>query len=107
MAATALVNFDLDNAERAIQALDAAGLPPNVAMWAKLPDYENWRLVIASDKLDQDSLRVAYSQINDALRKAGIPIHLQPTILMLAMKRPIIQDISKRHLSIASSKSAT
>jgi hypothetical protein len=95
MAAAALVNFDLDNAEKAIQALDAAGLTPNVAVWAKLPDYENWRLLIASDKLDQDSPLAAYGQISDALRAAGIPIHRQPTILMLPMRRPLIQELRR------------
>ena len=33
--------------------LIGTGKTPNVALWAKLPDYEDWRLVIASDRLDQ------------------------------------------------------
>lgn len=95
MAATALVNFDFDNSERAIQALDDAGLAPKVALWTKLPDYENWRLVIASDKLNQDSPLAAYGQINSALRAAEIPIHRQPSILMLPMRRPLIQELRR------------
>jgi hypothetical protein len=95
VAATALVNFDLDNSEKAIQALDDAGLAPNVALWAKLPDYENWRLVIASDKLDQDSPLAAYGQIDSALRAASIPVHRQPSILMLPMRRPMIQELRR------------
>jgi len=73
MGTKTIVNYDIENAERAIHALDAAGLTPNIALWAKLPDYENWRLVIASDKLDQDSPLAAYGQIDSALRAASIP----------------------------------
>ena len=46
-----LVNFDIENGKEVIDALDREGKAPNVALWAKLPDYENWRLVIASDRL--------------------------------------------------------
>lgn len=75
MATAALVNFDIDNGREVIDALDRAGKSPNVAMWAKLPDYENWRLIIASNDLDQSSSRSGYSQINAAMDAAGIPIH--------------------------------
>jgi hypothetical protein len=93
MAATALVNFDFDNAENAIQALDAAGREPNVALWAKLPDYESWRLVIASDKLDQESPSAGYQQIGDALDTANIPIHRQPAILLRPMQSAMIREL--------------
>jgi len=50
-----LVNFDIENGKEVIDALDREGKTPNVALWAKIPDYEDWRLVIASDKLNQFS----------------------------------------------------
>lgn len=53
MGAPTLVTFDIENGERVVDALDKAGKAPNVAIWAKLPDYEDWRLVIASERLDQ------------------------------------------------------
>jgi hypothetical protein len=80
MAATTLVSFDLENAERAVRALDSAGIEPDVALWAKLPDYESWRLIIASHKLDQDSPKAGYGQILDALSQAEIPVQRQPAI---------------------------
>ena len=93
MAATALVNFDFDSAEMAIRALDAAGRDPDVALWAKLPDYESWRLVIASTKIDQDSPLAGYRQINEALERASIPVHRQPTILLRPMRSPMIKEL--------------
>ena len=66
-----LVSFDIENGQKVIDALDRDGKTPNVALWAKLPDYENWRLVIASDRLDQSSSRLGYTEINAAIRKAG------------------------------------
>jgi hypothetical protein len=45
-----LVNFDIENGKEVIDALDREGKSPNVALWAKIPDYEDWRLVIASDE---------------------------------------------------------
>ena len=53
MGTETLVSFDIENGKEVIDALDRDGKNPNVALWAKLPDYESWRLVIASDRLDQ------------------------------------------------------
>ena len=96
MGTETLVSFDIENGSNAIQALDAAGRDPNVALWAKLPDYEDWRLVIASDQLDQESQFTAYSQINEAMEKAGIPAHREPTIFMRPMNDPMIQALRSR-----------
>lgn len=85
----ALVNFDIENGQKVIDALDQDGKTPNVALWAKLPDYESWRLVIASDRLDQSSLS-GYSEINSAIRKAGIPINRKPSIFWRPMDKPFI-----------------
>ncbi|MGO9337787.1 MAG: hypothetical protein ACLPY1_09790 [Terracidiphilus sp.] len=93
MGTATLVNYDIENGQQVIDALDQAGKAPNVALWAKLPDYENWRLVLASDRLDQSSPFVGYSEINEAIDKAGIPMHRQPTILLRPMDNPFIQEL--------------
>jgi len=85
MGTPTLVTFDIENGERVVDALDKAGKAPNVALWAILPDYEDWRLVIASDRLDQSSEFSGYSEINEAIRKAGIPFHRKPTIFLRPM----------------------
>jgi len=93
MAPATLVNLDIEDGMRVIEALDAAGNAPQVALWAKLQDYENWRLVLASDRLDQESEFNAYTEINKAIDKAGIPIHRQPGLLLRKMKNPFIQAL--------------
>jgi hypothetical protein len=101
MGTPALVSFDIEDGEKVVDALDRAGLSPNVALWAKLPDYEDWRLVIASDHLDQSSSRSGYSEINDAIRLAGIPIHRKPTIFMRPMNNPMIQALRSAYASMS------
>jgi prophage tail gpP-like protein len=70
MGAQALLCFDIENGEKVVDALDKAGKPPNVAIWAKLPDYEDWRLVIASDRLDQSS---EFQVIRRSMRQSARP----------------------------------
>ena len=101
MAPAALVNLDIELGDRVVKALDEDGKALNVALWAKLPEFENWRLVIASDRLDQDSPRSGYSQVDEALDKAGIRFPGLPPLALLPMKRPFIQALRR---SFASAK---
>lgn len=90
---TALVSFDIENGKEVLKALDEDGKTPKVALWAKIPDYEDWRLVIASDRLDQSSSFSGYTEINAAMTKAGIPIHRRPTISLRPMENPMIRAL--------------
>lgn len=89
----ALVNFDIENGKDVIDALDRDGKSPNVALWAKLPEYEDWRLVIASDRLSQSGSLDGYSQINSAMEKARIPISRRPKISLRSMSKPFIKTL--------------
>lgn len=93
MAPAALVNFDIENGQQIIDTLDRAQKSPSVALWAKLPDYENWRLVLASACFDGESQLSAHSAINKIIDKADIPIHRQPAILLRPMNNPMIQKL--------------
>ena len=101
MDTSTLVSYDIENGKEAVDALDKDGKGPNVALWAKLPDYENWRLVIASDRIDQSSSRTGYSEINAALEKAGIPIRREPSIFLRPMDNPLIRDLRRTFASAA------
>ena len=92
---SALVSFEIENGKEVVDALDNAGQTPLVALWAKLPEYEDWRLVIASDKLDQASQLKAYEQILSAIRKAGIPSHRKPIIYLESINAPFIQALRR------------
>lgn len=95
MGSIALVSLDIEDGDKVVKALDEIGKTPVVALWAKLPDYENWRLVIASDKINQESLQEGYRQVNEALDKAQIPVHRQPTILLRPLRSPMIQELRR------------
>lgn len=104
MAPATLVNFDIENGDSVINALDRAGKAPNVALWAKLPDYENWRLVLASDKLDQLSPFAGNSEINEAVKAAHIPIHRLPTILLRPVNSPMIKALRRAFANAAETR---
>ena len=90
---TALVSFDIEKGKEVIEALDRAGKAPKVALWAKLPEYEDWRLVIASDRLSQSGSLFGYSQINAAILEAGIPPSKRPSISLRPMDKPFIKAL--------------
>jgi hypothetical protein len=96
-----LVNFDIENGKEVIDALDRDGKTPNVALWAKIPDYEDWRLVIASDQLDQTSSLSGYTEINEALKRAGFPFRRKPTISLRTMDKPFIKALRRTFASAA------
>jgi hypothetical protein len=95
----ALVSFDIENGNSVIEALDRDGKNPNVALWAKLSDYGDWRLVIASEHLDQPSSMPGYEGINEATRKAGISYRKRPTIYWRPMDTPFIKALRQRFSS--------
>jgi hypothetical protein len=101
MAPATLVSYDIENGKEVIDALDKDGKTPNVALWAKLPDYEDWRLVIASDRLDQSSALSGYEEINAAMKKAGISYRKRPAIYWRPMNKPFIEALRR---SFASAK---
>ena len=89
----ALVNFDIENGEKVVEALDRDGKEPKVALWAKLPEYEDWRLVIASDRIVQTGSLYPYAQINKAMERAGIPISKRPKVFLRPMDKPFIKAL--------------
>ena len=89
----ALVNFDIESGEKVIQALDRDGKEPKVALWAKLPEYEDWRLVIASDRIVQTGSLYPYAQVNTAMEKAGISISNRPKVFLRPMDKPFIKAL--------------
>lgn len=91
----ALVSFDIENGKEVIDALDHADKAPKVALWAKLPQYEDWRLVIASDRLSQTGSLDGYSQLNSALEQNGIKLRNRPPILLRPMSKPFIRALRK------------
>ena len=62
---------------------------------AFLSEYEDWRLVLASRKLDKENLFQKYMLVNRATDEAGIGIHRVPVILILKMTDPFIRELRR------------
>jgi hypothetical protein len=90
-----LVSFDIETGKGIVDALDRDEKSPKVALWAKLPEYDDWRLVIASDRLNQTSSLSGYEEVGSSLEKAGIPFLKQPTIFLRPIASPFIQALRK------------
>jgi hypothetical protein len=98
---TALVSFDIESGQRVIQALESDGIVPDVALWAVLPQYEDWRLVIASKYLNQKSLLESYGIINASMRKAKFTLLTEPTVFFCRMDEPLIEGLRSAFASVA------
>jgi hypothetical protein len=76
MGKTSLVGYEMETGSKILQILDEAGLQVKVALWAILPEYEEWRLVLFSRKFDAAGLTDAYGLIHKALDGAAFPVEL-------------------------------
>jgi hypothetical protein len=66
---TTLVEQDMKDGRKLIQALDKAGFPIEAALWYYLTESEVWRLMIASPRVDQRSSREASTFVQSVLAK--------------------------------------
>lgn len=90
-----LVTPDIGSGSTIIQALDDAGMKVNVALWAVLPEYEDWRLVLSSSAFDSSNPLKAYEAVGDVLRKRGIREYQLPPFMILRMKDPLVSGLRK------------
>ena len=90
---TALVSVDLEKGGEILRILDDAGLNVKVALWAYLPEYEDWRFIVASRKLDEVGEFRAYGLIRKALDKDGITVEETPLIMIMNMSERFIKSL--------------
>ncbi|MGC9950044.1 MAG: hypothetical protein ABSF64_27070 [Bryobacteraceae bacterium] len=90
-----LVSIDLDTGAEILRILDEANLKASVALWARLEEYNNWRLVLASRRFDAAGPLEAHGIVNDALRVAGFPIENKPSVLILPMSDPTVRALRR------------
>jgi|HubBroStandDraft_4_1064222.scaffolds.fasta_scaffold335589_2 hypothetical protein len=91
-----LVSIDFERGEEVLKVLDDGDLRIKVALWLFSPDHDDWRLVLASPKLDGDGQTHAYALVNQALRNAGYLIERRPLIWIMPMNDPFIRDLRRR-----------
>lgn len=90
---SALVATDFTIGRELVQALDNSALSISVALWLYTPEYEDWRFVLASRRLDAAQPSKAYGLVHDALATAGIPLERTPPLLILKMSDPFIRTL--------------
>jgi hypothetical protein len=92
---TALVNLDVERGREITEVLERAN-SPLTALWAILPEYEDWRLVISAREFDSlHDLGRAYRRLIDTLNSAGIDPDKRPPILILPLTDPFIKQLRR------------
>jgi hypothetical protein len=90
-----LVSTDISTGSEILDILDRANVRIDVALWAILPEYEDWRLVLSSRQLDSSARAGPDRLINDTLDAAGFPLRRTPVILVLPMTDPFIRHLRR------------
>lgn len=90
-----LVNVDVAAGAEILNILDGAGLDVKVALWAILPEFEDWRIVLAGKRFDEVDLRQAYRLVNSALIKEQFPAARTPPLMILPMSDSTIRALRR------------
>lgn len=91
----ALVVADFAAGARLLSALDQASLSISVALWIHLSEYDDWRYLVSSRRLDATPPAAAYGLVHDALGAAGVTLELTPPLLILSMSDPFIRALRR------------
>jgi hypothetical protein len=92
----AMVSVDIDMGMEIVDTLERKSLKVNVALWAFLSEYGDWRLILSSRQFDSVGLRNAYGLLHDALDAAGIIPERAPLAMIIPMSDPFIRDLRRR-----------
>ncbi len=90
-----MVEANLTTGSELVQALDRSTLSISVALWLYSAEYEDWRFVLASRRLDAAEPSDAYGLVHDALAAAGISLERTPPLLVLKMSDPFIRTLRR------------
>jgi hypothetical protein len=90
-----LVDLDLKKGERIVSVLEEEGLPLALALWVHFPEWEDWRFVIASRKLDSLNPGDAYLRVIRALERAGFTVRESPALLVMKTTDPFVRELRK------------
>ena len=90
-----LVTIDFAIGKKVVEALDRSDLAISVALWAYLSEYEDWRFVLSSRKLDEAKPAEAYGLVDGALREAGFSYEQTPTLAIRSMSDPFIKALRR------------
>lgn len=92
---TTLVTADFATGAKILKILDRSGLLISLAMWVRVPEYDDWRFVVSSHRLDDAEPAKAYGLIHDALERAGFPLEQTPPLLIFRMDDPFVRTLRR------------
>jgi hypothetical protein len=72
MATLPLVNADLELGRATVEAIEGAGIPFRLAIWAHFPEAEEWRLMIVTPLVNDEGPRDAYASVQRAIRGKNV-----------------------------------
>jgi hypothetical protein len=96
MAQETLVEMQLTDGERVIDALRQAGFDVTVAAWIKASDEGQWYLYIASQNVNSQGLTAAYRAIHPILRQLVDLWVDQFEIKLIESDDPIAKDLLEK-----------
>ena len=70
MVARSLNNEQIDGGEELLKRLDDAGVLVDAALWFYFPDSERWKLLLSLPTLIKKGPKVAYREVQKALRSS-------------------------------------
>ena len=89
----ALVGVEYAQGAKVLEILDKSDLAISVALWLRAPEYEDWRFVLSSARLDRAEPAKAYGLVHDALETEGLLLEQTPPLLILKMSDPFIRAL--------------
>ena len=96
MDTTILVDKDIEDGRRLLFALRQAGFGVNRMFWVHFPDTEEYRLVIASDVVDEAGPIAAYARVKSVLDQLSPPVEIPLTaITLMSPQDQLLQAIDK------------
>ena len=91
----AMVSVDISSGAEVLKALDGAKVKVSVALWAHLPEYADWRLVLAGPKFDEVGPEHFHRLLRESLAPAGFTPYNTPLTQILPMNDPFIKALRR------------
>jgi hypothetical protein len=97
MDSTTLVagGIDIDGGARLIRQLDETGFPVVAALWSYDTGAADWRLLLASPRVQHDGPRRAYQDVQRqllSLRRPGLSLG---NVVVLSSEAPLVEALRK------------
>ena len=93
MVKTALLATDLTAGSLVLQYLGESDLLIKVVAWVYLEEYDDWRLALASPRLDEVGGPRAYGLVHQILEERGLPYSKTPPLTIFGMKERFIREL--------------